>query len=336
MVPKRTGPVNRDIDWGVIGVAYHGNRSDRGPKVRIEQLEYVMAVARLGSFRRVGEALHISQPALSETVRNLERELGVTLLERRRSGVRISESGQELLSHMAGVLEAVDRLRAAADEQHQTSRMVRLGTVNAATVPLMAPAIREFRQAHPSTQVEVIAAQQADIHRLLVEGGLDLGLVNLLAGDDIPPDLETTELLRGNAVVCMRTDDPLACLVTVSVEDLHREALIGMRAGYVMYRYVHRLFGGQMPTFSYSTDGAEMGKVMVAEGLGVTVLPDYSVIDDPLERNGVITCRPITGDDTEVLLVLQRRRSQSTLRTVRDLHATLVQRAASYEVERAS
>src|SRR4030081_1562638 len=100
--------------------------------MRTEQLEYVAAVARLGSFRRAAEELHISQPALSATVRNLERELGIDILERRRSGARGSEAGGELLPHIAAVIDAVDGLRRAADHQHQTSRMVRLGTVNAA------------------------------------------------------------------------------------------------------------------------------------------------------------------------------------------------------------
>ena len=75
-----------------------------------------------------------------------------------------------------------------------------------------------------------------------------------------------------------------------------------MRAGYLMHRFVHRLFGGDACRRRYSTDGAEMGKQMVAEGLGVTVLPDYSVDGDPLVRAGVITHRPIAGD---------RRRSRS-------------------------
>ena len=56
--------------------------------------------------------------------------------------------------------------------------------------------------------------------------------------------------------------------------------------------------GDQIPAFSYSTDGAEMGKLMVAEGLGLTVLPDFFVIGDPLERRGVITWRPIEADRT--------------------------------------
>lgn len=301
--------------------------------MRTEQLEYIEAVTRLGSLRRAAEALHLSQPALSETVRNLERELGVEILDRKRSGAKISDEGRELLPHIIGVLDAVDKLRSAADQQHHISRTVRLGTVNAATVPLMVPAVRAFRDSHPATQVEVITAQQAEIHRGLMDGGLDLGLVNYLRGDDLPPDLHTTELLRGRPVVCVRPDSPLAALSEVSVSDLLAEPLIVMRAGYVMHRFVHRLLAGRTPSFSYSTDGAEMGKLMVAEGLGATVLPDYSVLGDPLERAGAITCRPLQGDATEVRMVVQRRRAGAVPKAARDLHALLeraaVQRAAA-------
>lgn len=167
--------------------------------MRTEQLEYIAAVTRLGSLRRAAEELRLSQPALSETVRNLESELGVDLLERKRSGARMSASGRELLPHIVNVLEGVDRLRAVAGEQHRISRMVRLGTVNAATVPLLIPVVRNFRGTHPLTQVEVVGAQQADIHRALLEGAFDLGLVNHLDGDDMPAGFESTELLRGRA-----------------------------------------------------------------------------------------------------------------------------------------
>jgi DNA-binding transcriptional LysR family regulator len=295
--------------------------------MRIEQLEYVAAVARLGSYRKAAEALHISQPALSETVRSLERELGVDLLERGRHGARLSTGGRDLLPHMQTVLDAVDALRKAADEHHRTSRMVRIGTVNAATVPLLAPAIRRFREMHPSTQVEVVGGVQADIQRGLLEGGTDLALVNYLEGDDLPPELETTPLLTGKAVVCLRPDDPLARQPQVTTGDLRSAPLIVMRPGYVMHRYLHRLLRAEVPGFCYSADGAEMGKLMVAEGLGVTVLPDYSVLGDPLETRGVITWRPLADDQTTVQLVIQRLRPGSPPRAASDLHRIFVQRA---------
>ncbi|MFE4826238.1 LysR family transcriptional regulator [Streptomyces sp. NPDC056672] len=305
--------------------------------MRIEQLEYIAAVTRLGSLRRAAESLHLSQPALSETIRNLERELGVDILDRRRSGAKVSDEGRELLPHIIGVLDAVDKLRRAADDQHHTSRMIRLGTVNAATVPLLVPTIREFRASHPETQVEVVAAQQERIHRELMEGGLDLGLVNYLQGDDRPPGFHSTELLRGRPVVCVRADSPLAALPAVGVDDLlAAESLIIMRSGYVMHRFVHRILEGRNPAFSYSTDGAEMGKLMVAEGLGATVLPDFSVIGDPLERCGAITYRPLAGDSTEVLLLLQRPSANSVPRATQDLYQTFVRSADAYRATHAT
>ena len=75
--------------------------------MRIEQLEFIAAVTQHGSLRWASERLHISQPALSEAVTKLERELGVTLLDRRRSGTRISRRGRELQQHMVEVLEDI-------------------------------------------------------------------------------------------------------------------------------------------------------------------------------------------------------------------------------------
>ncbi len=298
--------------------------------MRIEQLEYVATVARLGSFRRAADELHISQPALSGSVRSLERELGVDLLDRGRHGARMSDSGRELFPYILTLLDSFDRLRHAAGEQHRSVRLVRLGTVSAATAPLLAPTIQQFRQSHPLTQVEVIGAQQAEIHRGVLEGSFDLGLVNYLDGDDMPPALETTPLLRGRPVVVMPAGSPLAQHVSVHTADLLAEPLIVMRSGYLMHRYLHRLLQGRPPAISFSTDGAEMGKLMVAEGLGLTVLPDFSVIGDPLELHGVITWRPLADDHTGVDLVIQRSRTGSPPLAARDLHAIFVERARAY------
>ncbi|MEV7646120.1 LysR family transcriptional regulator [Streptomyces rubiginosohelvolus] len=297
--------------------------------MRTEQLEYLTAVTRCGSLRRAAEELHLSQPALSETLKNLERELGVTLLERHRSGAKISHEGRELLPHIDGVLEAVDRLRRAAGGP-SLGRVLRLGTVNAATVTLLTPAIREFRAGHPSTQVEVIADRNDSIQQHLHEGDLDLGIVSYLRDDSLPAGMHTTELLSGRPVVCFRQDSPLATLKVVAVADLLAQPLIVMRSGYLMHRYIHRVLNGRTPSFSYAADGAEMGKLMVAEGLGATVLPDYSVCNDPLERSGVITCRPLADHATDLRVVTQRSRAHSVPAAVRDLQAILVRRAAEH------
>jgi len=304
--------------------------------MRIEQLEYIAAVTQHGSLLLSSEELHISQPALSEAVSKLERELGVTLLDRRRSGARISRHGRELLQNMVEVLEAVDRLKQAAGDQSTTTRLVRLGTTNAATSTLLVPAIRAFNRIHPGTAVEILNIQQADIQLGLVEGSLDLGLVNELVGDDPPVDLVGTDLLHGRPVVVLPAGHHLTDREAVTTDDLRQERFVAMRAGYLMHRFAHRLFGADLPATCHSTDGAEMGKVMVAEGLGVTVLPDYSVVGDPMERAGLITSRPIAGDHTEVRLVLRHRALDHVPVQVRDLRTALVDLARDFRPEQAS
>jgi DNA-binding transcriptional LysR family regulator len=298
--------------------------------MRIEQLEYLSAVARLSSFRNASEELHVSQPALSETVRKLESELGVSILDRGRAGVSISTEGREILPHVHDVIESVDRLRRAAGDQQLGSRVVRLGATAAATAPLLTPTMHQFAERHPATEIEIVTARQRSIHEDLRDGNLDLGLVNCLAGDDMPPDLESSELLRGSPVVCLHPDSPLAELPgKVTPEELTGEPLIAMRSGYAMNRYAHRLFDGLPARFTYAADGAEIGKLMVAEGLGATILPDFSVLGDPLERGGAIAVRELE-DETEVIMVIQRRLRRSPAGAAHDLHEMFLERGRAF------
>lgn len=296
--------------------------------MRIEQLEFFAAITQYGSLRRAAEHLHVSQSALSESITKLERELGVTLLDRHRAGVRISLAGRELLQPIMEVLESVNRLRSAAGDQLTVRRVLRVGTVNAGTASLVLPAVRSLQQRHPGSTVEIRNQQQDEIQVGLSEGTLDLGLVNLLAGDDVPPDLEAVPLVDGHTVAVLPATHRLARQASVTVDDLRGERFVAMRAGYLMHRYAHRLFGSDLPPDWHSTDGAEMGKLMVAEGIGLTVLPDYSVLGDPLERAGLIVARPLAGDPVGVTMVALYRRQARVPAIVRDLLTLLLERAA--------
>jgi len=303
--------------------------------MRLEQLEYLAAVTQHGSLRRASEHLHLSQPALSEAIKNLERELDVTLLDRRRTGARISRQGRELLPTMLEVLEAVERLRRAAGDQELAGRAVRVGTVTAGTSPVVVPAVRDVRAAFPTTTVEVVGAQPSEIQRALEEGTFDLGLVNVLVGDEPPTGLTATELTRGRPVVCCRTDHPFAEREAIGAEELLGEQFVSMREGYLMHRFVQRLLGGRLPPVACSADGADLGKLMVAQGLGVTVLPDYSVDGDPLVDGGVITHRPLRDDGTVVTLLALTRRGDHLHPAARELRDALARHAHHYRANRA-
>ena len=298
--------------------------------MRMEQLEYLAAVTQHGSLRRAGEHLHVSQSTLSEAISGLERELGVTLLERHRSGARVSREGRDLLPLMTEVLVGVGRLRDAARDHARTSRTIRVGTVNAGTFALLVPSVREFGAGHPNTAVDVATMLQGEIHDGLLEGRLDVGLVNVFPDDDLPAALNRTILLRGVPVVCCRADDPLAARRRVSVGDLRARPFVAMRPGYLMHRLTQRLFADAPPPETFSTDGAEMGKSLVAAGTGPTILPDYSIAGDPLEQAGVLTARPLAQDVPPVTMLLLRRRFDRVPPAVVDFEQTIIRLAAGH------
>jgi DNA-binding transcriptional LysR family regulator len=304
--------------------------------VRIEQLEYVAAVTAHGSLRRASEALHISQPALSEAVTKLERELGLTLIDRHRSGSRMSRQGRDLLQHMTDVLESVDRLRQAAGDQAVRVRELRIGMDDAASPTVLVPALRDLHTRHDTGAVEIVISQRDEIHQGLAGGTLDLGLVNVLPGDDVPTGLVADELIHGRPVACLRTDHPLVAGDHVTVAELREQPFVAMRPGHPMHRFAHRLFAGAMPATTYVTNGVELGRAMVAEGLGISILPDYSIIADPLMTAGVITSRPIHGDDALVSLLMLRRDAARVPAQLRELQSALVRHASVYRSQRSA
>ncbi len=276
--------------------------------MRLEQLEYVRAVTEHGSLRRAGDHLHVSQPALSEAIGKLERELGVTLLDRHKTGTRINEHGRELLPRISEVLESVERLRAAARGEAEYHRPTRVGSVYFGVTAVVLPALRGHDAEHENTPLELRQLHRDAIESGLRAGTLDVGLVNLLPGDDVHPDLEATELVHGRPVAVLSGRHPLTACPSVTIDQLRQEPFIGAHEGYLMHRVARRVFGAEAPLKWHIADGAEISKQMVGSNLGVSLMPEFAITGDPLVENGTLAVRPIRDEDTVIRMVLLRRR----------------------------
>ena len=214
--------------------------------MRIEQLQYVAAVTQYGSLRRASEHLHVSQPALSESLTKLEKELGVTLLDRRRSGTRISDTGRELLQHIVEVLDAAERLRAAAGDQlrsragdadrHGQRRHVHPAAAGDPGVPAAVPGRRASRSATCSRTRSTGTSSRARSTS---------GWSTCSAATTCSPELAGIDLLQGSPVAVLSGEHPLVEKSEVTVDDLRAEQFVAMRSGYLMYRFAHRLFGAR-------------------------------------------------------------------------------------------
>src|SRR6187551_641055 len=141
----------------------------------LRQLEYFAAVARHRHFTRAAEELYVTQPALSQQVRRLEREL----LKRTSSGVEVTPAGQELLTRAEAILADVGRARAAMDEHAGVTR----GFVRLATAPgelLRLPAeLAAFHHGHPGVRIALRHGSHREVLEALRRGAADLALLAL-------------------------------------------------------------------------------------------------------------------------------------------------------------
>src|SRR3954471_15709526 len=144
----------------------------------LRQLEYFAAVARHRHFRKAAEDLYVTQSAVSQQVRRLEAELGVTLLRRTsaRPPVELTPAGAELLARAEAILADVAGARAAMDEHAGALR----GGVRAAATPgdalRLAPALARFGREHPGVRIALRLGGAADVLELVATGAVDVAV----------------------------------------------------------------------------------------------------------------------------------------------------------------
>lgn len=146
------------------------------------QLEYLVTLAREGHFARAAQRCHVSQPALSQAIRNLEEELGVTIVQRGRRFLGFTPEGERILAWARHSLAALSGLRqeASAAQRHLTG-LLRVGTIPTAA-GVMALLTGALRAAHPDLTYVVHSLSSSEILRRLKDYELDVALMYL---DDV-------------------------------------------------------------------------------------------------------------------------------------------------------
>jgi DNA-binding transcriptional LysR family regulator len=272
-------------------------------------MKYLDAVVRHRSFRRAADELQLSEPSLSQQIRKLEQELDAKILERERRAVRLTDFGHAIIQSARAILAEEERIRQAADAYRglRTGRL-QFGTVNAGSNTLLPDVLPQYSKRYPGIEVRVTETGSLDIARAVLHGDLDLGLI-VRVSEITPLDdgLLAEDLLRSKLVVCTPAKHSLAKRRRVTSTDLLEEPLILFRQGYLMHEILRRLLGERTGNVVYYTDNTESAKRMVAAGVGMTMLPEFSVVDDSYRREGKVTYIPLETDFPALCLCLVYR-----------------------------
>jgi DNA-binding transcriptional LysR family regulator len=245
--------------------------------MELRHLRYFVAVAKEQNVSRAALKLHVSQPALSRQIRDLEDEIGFLLLERSAKSVRLTAAGRTFLIESQAVLRrAVGAVEAARAVASGLSEELNVGYAPMPTVKFLPPAVRSFRKQYAGVRVKLHDLSPAEMMTGLHEGDLQLAFLvrptrAMLRG------LRFEEFGRDQMRLAVGRNHALAKLRSISVRQLKNHALVTYtRKDYPEYHaYLGALFGGAKahpPILEEHGDG--VGLVTALEtGSGVAVLP---------------------------------------------------------------
>ncbi|MEU1377735.1 LysR family transcriptional regulator [Streptomyces triculaminicus] len=180
--------------------------------IELRHLRAFLAIAEAGTITRAAARLHLTQPALSRTLRQLEDHLGARLVDRSTHHLELTAEGRTFRDRAHAALSAVET---ALDPRGLTNRPLRLGHTWAALGDHTVPLLRRWDETHPGIPLELLRVD--DRTAGLTQGKVDAAL---LRGAVTSPGLRTEPLLSETRVVVMPADSPLAALPEVTLADL--------------------------------------------------------------------------------------------------------------------
>ncbi len=247
----------------------------------LNELRYIVAVARERHFGHAAEACFISQPTLSVAVKKLEEELGVTLFERRKGEVSVTPVGEQIVAQAQRVLEEASAIpQIARHGQNQLVGPLRLGAIYTIGPYLLPHLVPTLADTAPQMPLVIEENYTAVLTEKLKQGDLDAIIISYPYEE---PGLETLPLYTEPFVVLLPSSHPLNRRKAVAVDELNRERVLLLGAGHCFRDQVleicpeclHRNAGELVGDQQMNLEGGSLETIryMVAGGLGITVLP---------------------------------------------------------------
>ncbi|MBN9411509.1 MAG: LysR family transcriptional regulator [Burkholderiales bacterium] len=281
----------------------------RPPNVTLRQLRVLLAIAGEGGFSRAGEQIGLSQPAVSQCLRALEGELGARLLDRTTREVVLTPAGEALAAPLTRVLgELDDLLRQTRELGDQARGVVRVASAPTVSAGLMPRCLSQAVRRYPDVQVLLQDRPQSLVLEALRGGAVDFAVV--IGGDGLD-DLEQVPVLEESFVLVCDARHALAGRARARFTDLAGQPLVlldhssGSRP--LIDDALHAR--GVVPARLIDVGNPTTAFRMVAEGLGVSILPALAL---PLPDARNLRALPLSPAlRRRVVLVRRRNRSLS-------------------------
>ncbi|SDL99867.1 LysR family transcriptional regulator [Nonomuraea jiangxiensis] len=251
--------------------------------MELRQMRYVVAVAEEGSFTRAAARVHIAQPAISQQIAQLERELGEQLFDRTERRIRLTAAGQAFLPYARAALQAA----ATGRDTVTALRGVLAGHLIVGTVPAppatLLGQLARFQRRHPRVRFTLRTGDPEQLVQQVVAGDLDTALIGTAgprlpagpAGQRLPATLAAREFDHEPLVIAAPVGHPLAANADAALADLHEQPLVTLTPGTGLRAALDHACAeaGVDPDIRAETDDLALLAELVEHGFGIALIP---------------------------------------------------------------
>jgi len=261
-----------------IRVAQGKQKGDAG--IPLAPLETFHVVARHQSFSQAGKQLGISQPAVTQQIRRLERSLGLMLFDRTGRGVVLTDAGKTLDGFAQRIFSLLDAARDAMSNLTglQTGHL-EIGASRTAGAYYVAELLDGFKKRYPGVRVSLTVGNSESILAKVLDFTLHAGLI---AGPSDDPHLTSAPVIRDQMLVILPPGHALAGHSVIAIPDLREHPLILREPGSATRRQIEQAFRahGLVVTPTMELESNEAIKSAVADGIGVAIMAHAAVAQE--------------------------------------------------------
>jgi len=243
--------------------------------MELRQLEYLVTVAEEANFTRAAQRVHISQSGVSAQIRQLERDLGATLIDRSGRTATLTQAGEAAVKEAREILASAAALRQAVEEvTGLLSGRLTVGMVTACTITALFDALAAFHRAYPRVAITLVEDNSATLVERLRADTLDVALIG--AAGESQAGLEAHPIVSERLVAAAVKDHPLSERTRLTLNDLTGLPLICMPAGTGIRTVFDDSCLSRGLKLEVALEASAAGTVMdlAARGLGVAIVSE--------------------------------------------------------------
>jgi LysR family hydrogen peroxide-inducible transcriptional activator len=242
----------------------------------LRQMRYFEALAVTRHFGKAAELVHISQPALSTQIMEMESYLGAKLVERIRGQTLLTRRGEEVLIHVRAILQGVDRLeQAVRHEGGVLEGLIRIGIIPTVAPYLVPQMVPYLRRAYPGIEIELKEAVTSRLTTDLAEGRLDAVIAALpLDGSDI----QTQALFTDRFFMAMAENGSEVLTSPLTENEVDVDRLLLLEEGHCLRDQALAVCGGSKRSLvNFGATSMTTLLQMVSHDMGMTLIPEMAI-----------------------------------------------------------